>query len=102
MPWGGLVKPNKKNMKYKIDSLNEQSINTKGNAYIDFKELFATQEYGAFFDKITHVEFNDKFPKITLIQEDSNGKKFGKTFLLPKEVTYQTVLDKIRPLFDGE
>jgi hypothetical protein len=52
-------------------------------------------------DSNTTFEFDDTEPnEITLIHKDANGKKFPIKFILPNGVTYQNLLDIIKPYFD--
>ena len=88
-------------MKYTIKSLNDQQINAKDYGQISFKELFKNERNGAMCDSNTTFEFDDTIPsEITFIHEDANGKKFPINFSLPNGVTYQNVLDIIKPYFE--
>jgi hypothetical protein len=88
-------------MKYTIKSLNDQQINAKDYGQISFNVLFKNERNGAMSDSNTTFEFDDTIPsEITLIQEDANGKKFPIKFSLPNGVTYQNVLDIIKPYFE--
>ena len=88
-------------MKYTIKSLNDQMINAKDSGIINWKELFNNERNGAVSDSNTEFEFDDTKPnEIVLIHWDANGKLFRIEFSLPIGVTYQAVLDKIKPYFD--
>jgi len=88
-------------MKYTIKSLNEQMINAKDSGIINWKELFNSERNGAVSDSNTTFEFDDTKPnEITLIHTDANGKSFPIDFILPQGVTYQNVLDIIKPYFE--
>lgn len=88
-------------MKYTIKSLNDQMINAKDSGIINWKELFNNERNGAVSDSNTTFEFDDTIPsEITFIHEDANGKKFPINFSLPNGVTYQNVLDIIKPYFE--
>lgn len=88
-------------MKYTIKSLNDQMINAKDSGIINWKELFNNERNGAVSDSNTTFEFDDTIPsEITFIHEDANGNKFPINFSLPNGVTYQNVLDIIKPYFE--
>jgi hypothetical protein len=88
-------------MKHTIKSLNDQMINAKDSGIINWKELFNNERNGAVSDSNTEFEFDDTKPnEIVFIHCDANGKLFRIEFSLPIGVTYQNVLDIIKPYFE--
>ena len=88
-------------MKYTIKSLNDQMITAKDSGILNWKELFKSESMFAVSDSNTTFEFDDTEPnEITLIHKDANGKTFPIKFILPNGVTYQNVLDIIKPYFE--
>ncbi len=85
-------------MKHTIKSLNCQNIlNPNNGGIIDFSE------FGTKSDANTEFEFDDTLPnKITFIFTDSIGTKCRQNIELQKHgLTYDHVLDKIRPMFES-
>jgi hypothetical protein len=83
--------------------IDQQIIPNAENKHgiIDFRDLFNTTKLSACIDCTTYFEYDDLVEnKITLTHFDAKGSRFKNEFTLPEGITYKSVIEKIRHLFE--